>query len=590
MAGMRRGRPALNCYNSNMSDSSTSDELDLTHYLDVLMRRRWIVAAALVIVFTTTALVTFTTRPVYQASSMLEIEKERGGGTVQDGSLVENSNEDYYQTQYKLLQSESLLQKVYDELQLSAHEDFSGPRGFEKFQKAIAISPVLRSRLLYVRAESHDAALAAKIANQLSEDYVEQNLSNQLFISKEVLQALQMKDGQAAYDSLPAVVNNTLIQTLQGEYAKLRSQYAELSQRYTAKHPKLIQIKSQMDALDGQIKTETARIVQSLKTELSGQLKGNNVRIIDPAKTPERPIRPKKLMNLILGLMGGLALGFALAFLAEMLDQSVRTQEDVENKLGQPFLGVLPQTLVKGGKIFEPMLLKELSLTSEAFRNMRTMVDFAGIGGKSKAILVTSTVQGEGKTYVASNLAVALAQLGESVLLIDGDLRRPNVHRAFELSSEKGLTDFLVAGRHAEDVGAFIQKSEVPELSVLPCGPRPPNPSELLNTPRLGALIAWARAHYDRVVVDCTPMFPINDTLLWGRHVASAVFVVRFGATRTPLIQTACQKLMTGGIKPLGVAINAAKAGGLSYASYGYYYQQYYHQYSQDSELAAKSS
>lgn len=584
-------RPSTDCYNYAMSDSSTADELDLTHYLDVLLRRRWIVAAAAVIVFTTTLLVTFSMRPVYQASALLIIEKERGSSAAtENGALIENSNDDYYQTQYKLLQSETLLKKVYTELSLDGREDFAGARGFEKFQKAITISPVLRSRLVYVRADSHDRALAALIANQIAGDFVDENLANQLFISKEVLQALQMKDGRTAYESLPAVVNNQLIQTLKGEYAKLQSQYAEMSQRYTDRHPALIQVKSNMLALQGQIQTETDRIVQSLKTELSGQLKGNNVRVIDAADVPEKPVRPRKLMNLALGLLGGLTLGIALAFLAEVLDQSVRTQDDVEQRLGQPFLGVIPQAVLGDGKVYKPLLAKELSLTSEAFRNLRTMIDFAGVGGKAKALIVTSTVQGEGKTYVASNLAVALAQLGESVLLIDGDLRRPQIHRTFGLSQERGISDFLSMGKDAQELEGLIQKTDVPGLKALPCGPRPPNPSELLNTPRLEALVAWARGRFDRVVVDCTPMFPINDTLLWGRHIKSAVFVARYGRTRTPLILDAAKKLVTGGMKVLGVAVNSARQGGLSYSSYGYYYQQYDQHYHQESELSGRAS
>ncbi|MEK7234401.1 MAG: polysaccharide biosynthesis tyrosine autokinase [Elusimicrobiota bacterium] len=564
-----------------MADVNVTDDLDLTHYLDVIMRRRWIVAAAAIMVFVTTVLVTFTTKAVYQASALLIIEKERGAA-VQSGSMVENSNDDYYQTQYKLLHSRTLLSKVYSDLNLGATADFAQPGGMMKLQKAVTISPILRSRLVYVRVDSHDAKFAASIANRLSDSFVEQNLANQLFISKEVLSALQAKGGDSNAADLPAVVNSPLIQSLKGEYAKLQSSYAELYARYTEKHPTVIRVKSSMVALEAQIRSETARIVSSMKTELSGQLKGNNVRVIDTAEEPVTPIKPKKLTNIILGALGGIALGLGLAFLIELLDQSVRTQEDIERKLGQPFLGVIPQTRIEDGKIFAPMLAKELSLTSEAIRNLRTMVDFAGVGGKSKAILITSTVQGEGKTYVASNLAVALAQLGEKVLLIDGDLRRPSIHRAFGISTEKGLSDFLVSGRKAEDALDLIHNSEVPGLSILPCGPRPPNPSELLNTPRLGAIIAWAREHYDRVIVDCTPMFPVNDTLLWGRHIASGVFVVRYGETRTPLIVTACRKLTTGGIRPLGVTINAARAGGLSYASYGYYYRQYYHQYHQE--------
>lgn len=561
-----------------MADQATSEELDLTYYLDVVLRRRWIVAATAVIVFVSVALVTFMTRPVYQASVMLVIEKERGG-LVQNGSMVENSNEDYYQTQYKLLQSRSLLEKVYADLKLGDTEDFKDPRGLVKLQKSVTVSPVLRSRLVNVRVDAFDSKLAAAVANRLSEAFVEQNLANQMFISKEVLQALQAKGGDANAADLPAVVNSPLIQSLKGEYAKLQSSYAELYARYTEKHPTVIRVKSSMVALDNQIRSETARIVASMKTELSGQLKGNNVRVIDTALVPEKPIKPNKRQALMLGLLGGLALGLALAFLVEMLDQSIRTQEDVEAKLAQPFLGAIPQAVISGNKVYEPLTAKEPSLTSEAFRNLRTMVDFAGVGGKAKALLVSSTVQGEGKSYISANLAVAFAQMGESVLLIDGDLRRPNIHRSFGLSGEKGLSDFLVSGRKAEEAAELIQKSPVPGLSVLPCGPRPPNPSELLNTPRLGALIAWARENYDRVIVDCTPMFPINDTLLWGRHIPSGVFVVRFGDTRAPLINTASQKLQAGGIKLLGVTVNAAKAGGLAYAAYGYYYQQYYHSY-----------
>lgn len=565
-----------------MADQTTSEELDFSHYLDVILRRRWVVLAAFTIVFVSTALVTFTTRRVYQATALLVIEKERGGGAVQNGSMVENSNDDYYQTQYKLLQSRSLLERVYADMALDKTEDFAQPRGVLKLEKAVTISPVLRSRLVYVRVDSHDPVLAASVANGLSNAFVEQNLASQLFISKEVLQALQAKGGDSNAADLPAVVNNSLIQSLKGEYAKLQSTYAELYARYTEKHPTVIRVKSSMVALDAQIRAETARIVASMKTELSGQLKGNNVRVIDSALVPENPIKPKKMTALLLGFIGGLALGVGLAFLIEMLDQSVRTQDDVENKLRLPFLGQVPLSADTGGSVYKSLLSKELSLTSEAVRNLRTMVDFAAMPQNIKTILVTSTVQDEGKSYVASNLAVAFSQLGEKVLLITGDLRRPSIHKNFGVSSERGLSDFLAKGQHVEELAQLVQDSDVPGVKVLACGPRPPNPSELLNTPRLGALLAWSKANYDRVIIDCTPMFPIHDTLLWGRHANAAIFVVRYGRTRAPLIAKACQRLQEGGVKILGAVVNAARPGGLTYSAYGYYYQQYEHSYAQE--------
>lgn len=567
-----------------MADQTTTgDEFNFTYYLDVILRRRWVVLAAFTIIFVSTAIITYTTRPVYQATSLLIIEKERGGGQSQSGSMVENSNDDYYQTQYKLLQSRSLLERVYADMALEKTVDFAG--GVITLQNAVTISPVVRSRLVNVRVDSHDAKLAAAVANRLSDAFVEQNLASQLFISKEVLQALKAREGDSNASDLPAVVNNSLIQSLKGQYFTLQTSYAELYARYTEKHPAVVRVKSSMTALESQIRSETARVVASLKTELSGQLKGNNVRIIDSALVPGSPIKPKKLIALVLGFVGGLAGGIGLAFLVEMIDQTVRTQEDVENKLGLPFLGQVPLSADAKGAVYKSLLSKELSLTSEAMRNLRTMVDFAAMPQNIKTILVTSTVQSEGKSYVSSNLAVAFSQLGEKVLLITGDLRRPSIHKNFGVSSERGLSDFLAKGKNVEELEKLVQDSDVPGVTVLACGPRPPNPSELLNTPRLGALIAWSKANYDRVIVDCTPMFPIHDTLLWGRHVNAAVFVVRYGSTRSPLVAKACQRLQEGGIKILGAVVNAAKPGGLTYSAYGYYYQQYYQAYEQESAV-----
>ncbi|MCX5796840.1 MAG: polysaccharide biosynthesis tyrosine autokinase [Elusimicrobia bacterium] len=576
-------------------NQEVEEELDLTHYLDVILRRRWIVLSALAIIFTSTALVTFTTQPVYQASSLLVIEKERatGGEAYAGGALIESSNDDYYQTQYKLLQSESLTQKVFDDIGLAKEPDFAGPGGIGAFRRAITISPVLRSRLVYVRVQSHDAKLAARATNALSQTFVNQNLANQLFISKDILQALQINEdspkARQVYEALPAVVSNTLIQTLKAEYAKLEAQNAEMSQRFTPQYPAMISLKSNLNAIKGQIQSETDKVVASVKTQLSGQLQGNNVRIVDPATVPGGPFKPKKPRALLLGLLAGLTIGLILAFMVETIDQSIRTQEDVENKLRLPFLGHIPLSGQTEGPVYQALLAKEVSLSSEAVRNLRTMIDFAGVAQKSRMMLVTSAVKGEGKSYLASNLAVTFSQLGEKVLLVDGDMRRPQVARNFSVASQQGLSNFLASGNDVSELPALLQACEIPNLKILPCGPRPPNPAELLNTPRLAALASWAKAAFDRVIVDCAPMFPINDVLLWGRHVPAVVFLVRYGQTRAPIIRNAAQKLQASNMSILGVALNAYTPSGLAYSHYGYYYQQYYRAYHHDTASAKTS-
>jgi len=472
-------------------------ELDLTHYLDILLRRRWIVLAVFLTVAVTTAIVTFNTQPVYQASAFLNIEKEKSGNNIiQANAMVDRGNDDYYQTQYKLLKSESLIKKVYETLKLSEFPDFAG--GPDSLNEAVTISPVPRSRLVYIKAESHDRELSAKIANTLSNAFIEQNLSNQLFIAKEILQALQLRQddtgSRSTLESLPAVVNNPLVQQLKKNQAEVEADYANISNRYTEKHPDLVALRARMSTLRSQIEIETNKIIQSLKLDLSGQLMGNNIRLVDEAQVPLSPIKPKKKLNILLGIIAGFVLGFAVAMAVEFLDQSIRTQEDVENKLKLPFLSTVPfSAQSRSKKVYLSLLSKEQSLTSEAFRNMRTMVDFSGVSGKMDTLLVTSSVKEEGKSYVCINLAVAYAGLGEKVIVIDGDLRRPKVHKLFALSTAKGVSDYLARGQSVEELSQLVQKSDVPNLDVITCGPRPPNPS-----PSTGLIVVESTAEASR--------------------------------------------------------------------------------------------
>ena len=569
-------------------------EFDLTYYWDLLMRRRWVALSAWLAVVIITALVTFNMRPVYQSQALLVIEKERGNNVVyQGGPSVERSNEDYYQTQYKLLKSEALLKTVHNRLDLAKHEEFKDPYGYRKLIKPVTIAPVPRSRLVYIKVDSYDRLLASRIANTIAQVFIEQNLSNQLFISKDVLTALQDDKGgksRAIYESLPAVVNNPLIQQLKQDTAKLQAQVAEASNRYTAKHPQLMAMTANYEALRGQLKAETDKIIQSLKIDLSGQLMGNNIRLIDAAIPPMGPIKPRKMFNMLLAVIGGFVLAIFAAVLVEFIDQTVRTQEDVENKLGLPFLGSVPLTRqTKTHTAYNHLLLQEHSLISESVRNLRTMVDFAEVGQKSKSFMITSSVQGEGKSYVGANLATAFAQAGERVLIVDGDLRRSNLHKLFRVSNSKGLSDYLAGGRSVEDIAPLIQETDVKGLSILTCGPRPPNPAELLNTPRLSAFLNWAATEYDRLIIDCPPMFPISDALLWGKYIKGCVFVTAFGKTRVPLIKNAARRLTQAGIKVLGNVVNMAKFGGLSYSYYGYSYQYNYH-YGPDAEEKTKKA
>ena len=561
-------------------------EIDLSHYFQVLSRRRWIVVAALVICVLSAALYVFTARPVFRATAMILIEKERRDPNYTEGMMVETSADDYYQTQYRLLKSRTLLKKVYADLKLKSHADFKS--GVKSLEGSVLIAPVRRSRLVHVSADSFNAALAKDIANAVAKTYVEQNVESKLFISKEILRALFKGTGvdgeslgagpEITFDSLPAVVNNPFIQNLKTQLANLEVREGDLSRRYTLEHPERSRLLSQMSALRKRIKDETLKIVSGMKAELSGRLLGNNVRIIDPAETPPFPFKPRKRRTLIVAALLGLMLGSLLALGVDMMDQTVHTQEDIERKLKLPFLGSVP--FVKFDEdtalSYKNLISGQKSFSGEALKNIRTMLGFAAAGKEMQTMLITSTGQGEGKTFIAISLAMVFAQLGEKVLLIEGDLRRPNLHKRFGLSREKGLSHYLAYGKNTEEISFLVQDSGIDNLDVLVSGHIPPNPSELLSTPRMPALIEWARKQYDRIIVDGTPIFPITDALLWGGRIDAAAFVIKFGSTNAKLASRALQKLRDSGIPVAGSIVNQVTAKSNTYGDY-YYYYYYYH-------------
>lgn len=558
-------------------ENTTNEELDLSYCINLVFKRFWLLVAMVALGLVAAVLVNLLMRPAYKATALMMINKEDAGKIDSSpyGSFA--SEEDYYRTQYQLLQSRSLLSKVYTKMKLGQVEEFANPNGLKKLEKSLDIAPITRSRLVNVSATAYDPSLATDIVNTLTDTFVADNVSNRVFMGQDVIAALESTERSSAeqelLNSMPQVVNSDFIKTLKQQASKLAADRARLLAKYTTNHPDVISVQNQLDAVNGQINTETRRLVQSIKIELSGQFSGNNIRVIDPAVTPEKPVRPRKLINLAIGLLGGGLLGLMLVFVLEFLDQSVKSSEDLEEKLGLPFLGFVPyEKLKKKEREYATLLKDGNSLVAENVRNVRTMLDFSLAGEHNAPILITSSLQGEGKSHLSSNLLVALAQTGKKVLLVDGDLRRARVHRVFKLSTEKGLSNIWDADPQKADYAANIQAVEdVPNLFVMTSGQRPPNPAELLNTPKLADFIAWATQHYDQVVVDCPAIMPVSDTLLWGKYIPRAVFVIKYGQTNAKLAQLALDKLKKAGIKVLGAVIGHYRPEGLSYGKYGYY-------------------
>ncbi len=328
---------------------------------------------------------------------------------------------------------------------------------------------------------------------------------------------------------------------------------------------------------------------------VSAGLNASNIRIVDPGTVPYKPIAPNYPLNLGLAAFLGLGLGVGVAFLKEHLDQTIRYSEDVFHFLGVPVLGFIPtigalhgrkrkaiapvdrdsifgvagSTAVAGGALIEDCPRNDLgihkgSAFSEAFRELRTSVILSSSGCFANSILVTSARPGEGKTTVAVNLAFSLAQLGQSVLLVDADMRRPSIQNYFPQRGSR-LSGYL-AGQGAWQ--QMVYPTSIGRLYVLHCGPIPENPSELLSSDRMRALIQESMATYRFVILDSPPLLNRADSRILGSMVGATILVVKGGETPRQVVQYAESQVRSVGANLIGVVLNNLDS---SLNDYSYY-------------------
>ena len=326
---------------------------------------------------------------------------------------------------------------------------------------------------------------------------------------------------------------------------------------------------------------------------ISAGLKSSNIRIVDPAMIPSSPSRPAKTRNIALAFLVGLVGGVGLALLREYLDNTVKTPDDIETLSRLPSLAVVPAfgetstgkraALLKGNSTNGHDKRIELvaqhlpkSQTAEAFRALRTALLLSQPDHPPQVILVTSALPREGKTTVAANLAVTLAQLGDKTVLMDADLRKPGVGRLLNLGSGKyaGLSSYLAGASPLELV--TIQHPEIPNLAAIPTGPLPPNPADLLSSHRLADAISELRGKYKFVVIDSPPIMAATDAVILSVQVDGVVIVVREGETPKEAFTRSRDLLVSVKSILLGVVLNAVDAGAPDYYySYRYYPYSY---------------
>ena len=434
--------------------------------------------------------------------------------------------------------------------------------------------------------------------------------------------------------SVPAVLEHQVIRDIKREQSLAERRVSELSKRYGVKHPKMIAARSDLNASTNDLAQEVKKVVSGIgreydlalrnereqqdrwearKSEMqdfnrvefrlrdlqrevdtnrqlydiffirvkdvseTGGFEEAHARIVDRALTPAGPVKPNRRLALGIGLIFGLLLGSAVAVLLDILDNTIKTPEDVEDKLHAPLLGAVPkQKLSKTGE-FEQFWQNPQSIYAEAIRTIRTGVVLSGLDDPARIIVVTSTVPGEGKSTTALNLGAAMGQM-QSTLVIGADLRRPRLAKLCGLTpNHRGLSHYVSGDAALEDC---IEHMEALNLHVMPAGLIPPNPLEMISSKRFVDALKSLQDRFDRIILDSAPVHAVSDALILASYADSVIYLVKADATSATQVQKGIDSLVASNQPLTGVVLNQFDSGksrsyyGGKHYQYGDYHQQ----------------
>ncbi len=425
-------------------------------------------------------------------------------------------------------------------------------------------------------------------------------------------------------EGIPEVLQSSTIQGLKGTLGTLRAEYQEKLLVYQPGYPAMQRLSEQMVEVQRQIDREVANIrasivseyqsalrreeilrerLEEMKTEsldlqgrsiqygilkrevdtnrelyegllqrykeigIAGGVGTNNVSIVDRAE-PGYRFKPSMTRNASLGLLAGLLLGVLLAFLLEHLDDTVKTPDDLERTLRLPVLGVIPKVKSSNARA---ELADPRSAFAEAYRSVRTALQFSSDHGVPRTLFVTSPVAGEGKTTTALTLAENFARLGKRTLLIDADLRNPSLHKSLRMKNVVGLTNYLVGGAKPPQL---LRQTSIDKLFCITSGPLPPNPAELLASPRMASILALAAQKFDQVIIDGPPVLGLADAPILSNVADGTLLAIEAGSTRIGYAKGAVKRLLAARAVLIGSVLTKfdARQAGYEYGGYGDYY------------------
>ena len=528
--------------------------MELRQYWHLIRRWLWLVVLGALVSGSLAYVISRNTRPVYQASTTLLIAP--GSAQALDSYSTLIASERLASTYAQLLQSAPVMEETYRRLQAMKAE--GQPVGDLDTSFSLSAIPVRDTQLLQVSVTGTDPTLIAAAANALVEGFIEwqTNIQRERYSESKANLIQEMEQLQASIDEIESRIqelnsvgesqNQTELMRLQDQLVQYQNSYSALLSSYS-------------------------------EIGLAEANSSATVTVISPADTPKAPIRPRVFSNTLLAMVLGAVAGVGLAFLVEYLDDTVKSPEDLQ-VTGLGVIGAV-QRVPGNGKSGSSQIFavgQPKSLVSEAYRTIRTNLQFSSLDTPLRSLVVTSAVATEGKTTTAANLAVVMAQAGNRIVLVDGDLRRPSTHKLFGLSNGTGLTTALV--EDPEALNGYLQDSGIENLRILPAGPIPPNPQELLGSQRMEELLRMLEKEADIVVLDTPPTLVVSDANVLAARASGVLMVVNTGKTRRAAVRQAVEGLRNVGANVLGCVLNMVSTRGArsSYYYSSYYYSHYY--------------
>jgi len=489
--------------------------MTMRDYWNVVANRRIVILVCVALAVGMSVVASALTTPVYAASSEVLIQPRGQDGLFADG--VANLNSRAVETEVQVIEGRAVKARVAEDLGVEDPPDVNAV-------------PIGDTDAIRLTVRSTNRANAATVANAYAEAYIdvrrEQSVEELLAASSEVQRAID--DLQTQIEALPD--GDPTLNALVAQQAGFRTTLDQLR-------------------VDAALRTGGATVIRQ-------------------AEVPESPVEPTTLRSAVLAGVVGLLIGLGVALFLEYSDDKIRTDDDVERASGLPLLSLVPIDPPPDNR---PIALAEGTHDSvEAYRGLRTNLQFLALDRALRTVQVTSSLPGEGKTTTATNLAVVLANAGNRVALVDADLRRPRVHQVFGVSVSPGLTDLLL-GTNPSVAAVDVPVDGDGSLTVYPSGDVPPNPSEMLSGDRMRSLLDAMADHYDYVIVDSAPILPVSDSVALARSVEGVVVVAHAGRVTTGDVEETVERLAQISAPVLGVVLNQATTDKHDSYTYGGY-------------------